>query len=87
MERYTMSSSRGKKAAIPASKKRKGVSSSSGPTAKIRHHFLQFPIGPQEELFEILWARPLIADCCIDWATVEQVQLPDAIQALLTIDP
>ncbi|PPS02753.1 hypothetical protein GOBAR_AA17912 [Gossypium barbadense] len=72
---YTMSSSRGKKTAVPASKKRKGASSSSGPTAKIRHPFLQFPIGPQEELFQILRARPLIAGRCIDWATVEQVRL------------
>ncbi|PPR96261.1 hypothetical protein GOBAR_AA24412 [Gossypium barbadense] len=32
-----MSSSRGKKAAIPTFKKRKGASSSAGPTAKIRH--------------------------------------------------
>ncbi|PPS15513.1 hypothetical protein GOBAR_AA05066 [Gossypium barbadense] len=31
---YTMSSSRGKKATIPASKKRKGTSSSSGPTTE-----------------------------------------------------
>ncbi|PPS15631.1 hypothetical protein GOBAR_AA04954 [Gossypium barbadense] len=45
-----MLSSRGKKTAAPASKKRKG-------------------------------AR------CIDWATVEQVQLADAIRALLTTDP
>ncbi|PPR99508.1 hypothetical protein GOBAR_AA21158 [Gossypium barbadense] len=54
-----MLSSRGKKAAVPNSKKRKGASSSLGPTAEIRHPFLQFPIGPQEELFQILQARPL----------------------------
>ncbi|PPS20373.1 hypothetical protein GOBAR_AA00214 [Gossypium barbadense] len=48
-----------KKAAVPASKKKKGLPSSSSPTAKIRHPFLQCPIGPQEELFQILWARTL----------------------------
>ncbi|PPS09089.1 hypothetical protein GOBAR_AA11556 [Gossypium barbadense] len=36
-----MSSLRGKKTAILASKKRKGAASSSGPTAEIRHPFLQ----------------------------------------------
>ena len=82
-----MSSSRGKKATVPASKKRKGASSSSGPTAEICHPFLQFPIGPQEELFQILWARPLELGHCIDWTALEQVQLADAIRALLTTDP
>ncbi|PPR81594.1 hypothetical protein GOBAR_AA39119 [Gossypium barbadense] len=81
-----MSSSCGKKTVVPASKKRKEASSSSGPTTKIRHPFLQFPIGPQEELFQILRARPLIAGRSIDWAAVEQVQLANAIQALLTTD-
>ncbi|PPR89039.1 hypothetical protein GOBAR_AA31659 [Gossypium barbadense] len=38
--RYTMSTSRGKKTAVPASKKRKGATSSSGPTTEIRHPFL-----------------------------------------------
>ncbi|PPR88227.1 hypothetical protein GOBAR_AA32461 [Gossypium barbadense] len=52
----TMSSSRGKKAVVHASNKRKGASSSAGPTAEIRHPLLQFPQGPQEELFQILWA-------------------------------
>ncbi|PPS14285.1 hypothetical protein GOBAR_AA06295 [Gossypium barbadense] len=84
---YTMSSSHGKKAVVPTSKKRKGALSSSGPTAKIRHPFLQLPIRPQEELFQILWARPLILGRCINWATVEQVQLADVIRALLTTDP
>ncbi|PPR91946.1 hypothetical protein GOBAR_AA28744 [Gossypium barbadense] len=55
-----MSSSREKKATVPASKKRKGASSSTGPTTKIRHPLMQFPCGPQEELFQILRARPLI---------------------------
>ncbi|PPS13151.1 hypothetical protein GOBAR_AA07491 [Gossypium barbadense] len=82
-----MSSSRGKKTVVPASKKRKGASSSAGPTAKIRHPLLQFPRRPQEELFQILRPRPLIMGCCIDWATVEQVQMGDAIRALLTTDP
>ncbi|PPR88990.1 hypothetical protein GOBAR_AA31695 [Gossypium barbadense] len=68
-------------------KKRKRASSSAGPTTEIRHPLLKFPRGPQEELFQILWARPLSADRCIDWAAVEQVQLADAIQALLTTDP
>ncbi|PPS15489.1 hypothetical protein GOBAR_AA05089 [Gossypium barbadense] len=82
-----MSSSRGKKTTVPASKKRKEASFSVGPTAKIHHPFLQFPRGPQEELFQILWPRPLIVGRCIDWAAIEQVQMVDAIQALLTIDP
>ncbi|PPR85576.1 hypothetical protein GOBAR_AA35118 [Gossypium barbadense] len=72
-----MSSSCGKKATVPTSKKRKGASSSSGPTAKICHPFLQSPIGPQEELFQILRDRPLIVGYCIDWAAVERVQLAD----------
>ncbi|PPR85034.1 hypothetical protein GOBAR_AA35678 [Gossypium barbadense] len=61
-----------KKTTVPASKKRKGVSSSTGPTVEIRHPLLQFPRGPQEELFQILRARPLAVACCIDWAAVEQ---------------
>ncbi|XP_052888025.1 uncharacterized protein LOC128296631 [Gossypium arboreum] len=81
-----MSSSRGNKTAVPASKKRTGASSSAGPTAKIRHPLLQFPLGPQEKLFQILRARPLTASRCINWATVEQVQMADAIRALLTTD-
>ncbi|KAK5839601.1 hypothetical protein PVK06_008409 [Gossypium arboreum] len=36
-----MSSSRGKKATIPTSKKRKGTSSSPGPTTEVRHPFLR----------------------------------------------
>ncbi|PPS06702.1 hypothetical protein GOBAR_AA13940 [Gossypium barbadense] len=56
--RTTMSSSRGKKAAVTASKERKGASSSAGPTTEIRHPLLQFPRGPHEELFQILRARP-----------------------------
>ncbi|PPR95952.1 hypothetical protein GOBAR_AA24718 [Gossypium barbadense] len=84
---YTISSSRENKTVVPVSKKRKGASSSSGPTAEICHPFLQFPIRAQEQLFQILRARPLIAGHYIDWAAVEQVQLSDAIRALLTIDP
>ncbi|PPS02792.1 hypothetical protein GOBAR_AA17870 [Gossypium barbadense] len=83
----SMSSSRRKKTTVPASKKRKGASSSAGPTAKICHPLLQFPRGPQEELFQILRARPLVAGRCIDWAAIEQVQMADVIWALLTIDP
>ncbi|KAK5833772.1 hypothetical protein PVK06_017630 [Gossypium arboreum] len=82
-----MSSSRGKKTAVLASKKRNGASSSASPTVKIRHPLLQFPRGPQEELFQILRARPLAAGHCINWAAVEQVQMADAIRALLTTDP
>ncbi|PPR86919.1 hypothetical protein GOBAR_AA33774 [Gossypium barbadense] len=48
---YTMSSSEGKKVVVPVSKKKKRASSSLDPTAEIRHPFLQFPIGPQEEIF------------------------------------
>ncbi|PPR95935.1 hypothetical protein GOBAR_AA24732 [Gossypium barbadense] len=83
----TMSSSHGKKVVIPASKKRKGASSSAGPTIKIRHPLLQFPRGPQEELFQILRGQPLIAGHCIDWPAIEQVQMTDVIWALLTTDP
>ena len=82
-----MSSSKGKKTVVPALKKMKGASSSAGPTAKIRHPLLQFPYGPQKELFQILQARPLIVGHCIHWVAVEQVQMADAIRALLTIDP
>ncbi|PPR81486.1 hypothetical protein GOBAR_AA39225 [Gossypium barbadense] len=82
-----MSSSRRKKTAVLASKKRKGALSSAGPTAKIRHPLLQFPRGPQEKLFQILQARPLILGRCIDWAAIEQVQMAIAIRALLTTDP
>ncbi|PPR93109.1 hypothetical protein GOBAR_AA27567 [Gossypium barbadense] len=39
------------------------------------------------ELFQILRARPLTIGCCIDWAAVEQVQLADALRALLSTDP
>ncbi|PPR98006.1 hypothetical protein GOBAR_AA22664 [Gossypium barbadense] len=81
----TMSSSHGKKATIPASKKRKGASSSSGPTAEVRHPFLRFPIRPQEELFQILWARTLIAGSCIDWAAIEQVQLAGGLIHQLSV--
>ncbi|PPS16021.1 hypothetical protein GOBAR_AA04554 [Gossypium barbadense] len=72
---HTMSSSRGKKATVPASKKRKGPSSSSGPIAKVRHPFLRFPIRPQEELFQILRAQPIITGHCINWAGVEQTMM------------
>ncbi|PPR88256.1 hypothetical protein GOBAR_AA32432 [Gossypium barbadense] len=82
-----MSSSRGKKTVVPASKKRKGASSFACPTTEIHHPLLQFPRRPQEELFQILRARPLITGRCIDWAAVEQVQMDDAIRALLTTDP
>ncbi|PPR86319.1 hypothetical protein GOBAR_AA34372 [Gossypium barbadense] len=54
-----MSSSCGKKTVVPASKKRKRAMSSSGPTTEIRHPFLQVPLGPQEELYQILRARPI----------------------------
>ncbi|PPS01829.1 hypothetical protein GOBAR_AA18833 [Gossypium barbadense] len=83
-----MSSSRGKKAVVPSSKRRRGSGSSSvHATAEVRHPFLEFLQASQEELFQILRARPLTAGRCIDWATVEQVQLADAIRALLSTDP
>ena len=82
-----MSTSRGKKTAVPASKKRKGATSSLGPTAEIRHPFLQFPLRLQEGLFQILRARPLGVGHCIDWAALEQIQMADAVRALLTTKP
>ncbi|KAK5826005.1 hypothetical protein PVK06_020907 [Gossypium arboreum] len=61
-----------------ASKKRKGAVSSSVPTTEIRHPFLQVPLGPQVELYQILRARTLSVGYCIDWATLEQIQMADA---------
>ncbi|PPS05669.1 hypothetical protein GOBAR_AA14975 [Gossypium barbadense] len=58
----------------------------NGSSRRISSPLLQFPRRPQEELFQILWAQPLIAGRCIDWAAVEQVQLADSIRALLTTD-
>ncbi|KAK5818032.1 hypothetical protein PVK06_022963 [Gossypium arboreum] len=84
---YTMSSSRGKKTIVPASKKRKGAVSSSGSTAKICHPFFQVPLGPQEELYQILRARPLGVGRYIDWVALEHIHLADAVRALLTTDP
>ncbi|PPS10369.1 hypothetical protein GOBAR_AA10271 [Gossypium barbadense] len=43
-------------------------------------------MGPQEELFQILRARPIGVGRCIDWATLEQIQMADAVQALLTTE-
>ncbi|PPR99765.1 hypothetical protein GOBAR_AA20900 [Gossypium barbadense] len=63
---HTMSNPRGKRTAVPASKKRKGAVSFLGPTMEIRHPFIQFPLGPHEELFQILRARPLGAGRYID---------------------
>ncbi|PPR99960.1 hypothetical protein GOBAR_AA20708 [Gossypium barbadense] len=55
--RYIMSSSRGKKAAVPPSKRRRGPGSSLvRATAEVRHPFLEFPQASQEELFQILCA-------------------------------
>ncbi|PPS01678.1 hypothetical protein GOBAR_AA18986 [Gossypium barbadense] len=83
-----MSSSRSKKAAAPSSKRRRGPGSYSvHATAEVRHPFLEFPQASQEELFQILRARSLTTGRCIDSAAVEQVQLADAIHALLTTDP
>ncbi|PPR84162.1 hypothetical protein GOBAR_AA36551 [Gossypium barbadense] len=44
------------------------------------------PGSSSEELFQILRARPLTTGHFIDWAAVEQVQLADAIRALLSTD-
>ncbi|PPS08269.1 hypothetical protein GOBAR_AA12367 [Gossypium barbadense] len=72
--KYLMSSSRGKKAAVPSSKRRRGPNSSSVcATDEVRNPFLEFPQASQEELFQILHAWPLTTGRCIDWATVEQV--------------
>ncbi|KAH1055190.1 hypothetical protein J1N35_033255 [Gossypium stocksii] len=55
-----MSTSQGKKTTVPTSKKRKGPgATSSTTTMEIRHPFLQFPQGSQEELFQILRAMSL----------------------------
>ncbi|PPR98043.1 hypothetical protein GOBAR_AA22620 [Gossypium barbadense] len=84
---YIMSSSRGKKTVVPSSKRRRGPDSSSvRATAEVWHPFLEFPQASQEELFQILRAQPLTTGRCIDWATVEQVQLADAIHSLMSTD-
>ncbi|PPS19809.1 hypothetical protein GOBAR_AA00773 [Gossypium barbadense] len=71
----TMTNTRGKKTVVPISKKRKGPGATSlSATTEICHPLLQFPPGPQEELFQILRARPLGMGRCIDWATLEQLQ-------------
>ncbi|PPS08767.1 hypothetical protein GOBAR_AA11871 [Gossypium barbadense] len=74
-----MSSSRRKKTVVLASKKKKRVASYSGPTTKIRHPFLQVPLGPQEELNQISRARPLGVGHYIDWAALKQIQLANAV--------
>ncbi|PPS10108.1 hypothetical protein GOBAR_AA10535 [Gossypium barbadense] len=81
-----MTNTRGKKTVVPASKKWKGVTSSTV-TTEIRLPFLQFPLGPQEELFQILRARPLGVGRCIDWTALEQVHLADSVRALLVTVP
>ncbi|PPS08784.1 hypothetical protein GOBAR_AA11861 [Gossypium barbadense] len=70
-----MSSSHGKKVIVPASKKRKGASSSSGPTTEVCHPFLKFPIEPQEEIFQILRARHVTAGRCIDWVVPTYLEI------------
>ncbi|PPR96579.1 hypothetical protein GOBAR_AA24088 [Gossypium barbadense] len=82
-----MSSSLGKKVVVPTSKKRKRASSSVGPTTKICHPLLQFPRGPQEEIFQILRTQPLIEGPLHRLGCRRKVQLADAIQALLTTNP
>ncbi|PPR96197.1 hypothetical protein GOBAR_AA24471 [Gossypium barbadense] len=83
-----MSSSRGKKAMVPSSKRRRGPGSSSvRATAEVRHSFLKFLQASHEELFQILRARPITTGRYIDWATVEQVQLANTIRALLSTYP
>ncbi|PPS03570.1 hypothetical protein GOBAR_AA17092 [Gossypium barbadense] len=81
-EECTMPSSRGKKTVVPASKKRKGAASSSGPTMEIRHLFLQVPLGPQEELYQILRARPLAT---YDPSRSKVSALPPSLRYLHTI--
>ncbi|PPR81876.1 hypothetical protein GOBAR_AA38838 [Gossypium barbadense] len=66
-----MSSSRGKKAAVPSSKRRRGLGFSSvRATTEVRHPFLEFLQALQEKLFQILCARPITTGRCIDWAAV-----------------
>ncbi|PPS06073.1 hypothetical protein GOBAR_AA14572 [Gossypium barbadense] len=73
---YIMSSSRGKKATVPSSKRRRGQGSSSvRATAEVRHSFLEFSQASQEELFQILRAQPITTGHCIDWAAVEHFGL------------
>ncbi|PPS18892.1 hypothetical protein GOBAR_AA01696 [Gossypium barbadense] len=74
------------KTAVLVSTKRKGATSSTA-TTEIRHPFLQFPLGPREELFQILRAGPLSVGQCIDWAALEQVHLADSVWALLATAP
>ncbi|PPR87028.1 hypothetical protein GOBAR_AA33662 [Gossypium barbadense] len=50
-----MSSSRGKKAVIPTSKKKKGASSSSGPTTKSRYPFLSNSGPPNHDPWELFF--------------------------------
>ncbi|PPR85099.1 hypothetical protein GOBAR_AA35591 [Gossypium barbadense] len=54
----TMSSLRGKKTTVPASKKRKEASSSVGPTAKIRHPLLSSPKGPKKSFSKYVRPNP-----------------------------
>ncbi|PPS00289.1 hypothetical protein GOBAR_AA20379 [Gossypium barbadense] len=81
---YIMTNPKGKKVAIPSSKKQKETTFSSSSTTEIRHPFLQLPPGPQEELFQILRARPLGVGRCIDWAVLETVHLADLLDSLIT---
>ncbi|PPS01263.1 hypothetical protein GOBAR_AA19402 [Gossypium barbadense] len=80
-----MTNTRGKKTVVPVNKKRKGSgATSSSANTEVRHPFLQFLSGPQEELFQILRARPRGVDRCIDWAALEQIHLADTVRGLLT---
>ncbi|PPS03421.1 hypothetical protein GOBAR_AA17241 [Gossypium barbadense] len=57
------------------------------PITEVQHPFLQFPPGPQEELFQVLCARPLGVGRCIDWAALEKVHLANLIWALPATTP
>ncbi|PPR97962.1 hypothetical protein GOBAR_AA22707 [Gossypium barbadense] len=83
--RRTMINTRGKKTAIPASKKWKGPGvTSSSASIEARQPLLRFSSGPQEDLFQHLRVRPLGVGCCIDWAALKQVGLADEVCAFIT---
>ncbi|PPR99103.1 hypothetical protein GOBAR_AA21555 [Gossypium barbadense] len=76
------------KVAVPASEKRKGPSTaSSNASTKARHPLLRFSLGPQDDLFQLLRVRPLGVGRCIDWATLEQVQLAHLVRFHLATTP
>lgn len=75
--------------AVPTSKKRKGPGATPflSTSAETRHPFLRFVTGPQEDLYQLIRARPISLGCCIDWAAMEQVRLADDVYAIIATDP